>query len=109
MCFTTIKQLKLTELFSNKSSSPDPAQKDYRDILWQLSSVRLHCDIQPVPKFMENDQKPAKKVIYQTRSNNTHKLVLQWDCVTLNKGILHRLNVHNEIKYHQLVLPQKYH
>ena len=44
MCFTTIKQLKLTELFSNKSSSPDPAQKDYHDVLWQLSSVRLHCD-----------------------------------------------------------------
>ena len=38
MCFTSIKLSKLIELFSNKSSSPDPAQKDYRDVLW-------HCPV----------------------------------------------------------------
>ena len=70
-----------------------------------------HSDNQilPVLKFVESEQKPHKKVIYQTRSNNARKLVLQWDPLTLKKGVLHRLYVHNEIKYHQLVLPQKYH
>ena len=58
---------------------------------------------------MGSERKPPKKVIYQTRSNNARKLVLQWDRLTLNKGVLHRLYVHNEIEYHQLVLPQKYH
>ena len=43
------KLLKLTDLFSNKSSISTPAQRDYRDTLWQFKQcatpLRLHCDI----------------------------------------------------------------
>ena len=43
------KLLKLTDLFSNKSSISTPAQRDYHDTLWQFKQcaapLRLHCDI----------------------------------------------------------------
>ena len=58
---------------------------------------------------MERDQKPPKKFTYQIRSKLAHKLILQWDRLILKQGVLHRLYILNEIEYHQLVLPQRYH
>ena len=37
------------------------------------------------------------------------KLALQWDRLILKQGVLHRLYIFNEMEYHQLVLPQRYH
>ena len=50
-----------------------------------------------------------KKVTYQIRSKLARKLALQWDRLILKQGILHRLYIFNEMEYHQLVLPQRYH
>ena len=59
--------------------------------------------------YVEQDQKPPKKVTYQIRSKLAHKLALQWDRLILKQGVLHRLYIFNEMEYHQLVLPQWYH
>ena len=50
-----------------------------------------------------------KKATYQIRSKLAHKLALQWDRLILKQGVLHRLYIFNEMEYHQLVLPQRYH
>ena len=65
--------------------------------------------IAPILTYVEQDQKPSKKVMYQIRSKLAHKLALQWDRLILKQGVLHRLYIFNEIEYHQLVLPQRYH
>ena len=65
--------------------------------------------IAPIITYVEQDQKPSKKVTYQIRSKLARKLALQWDRLILKQGILHRLYIFNEIEYHQLVLPQRYH
>ena len=65
--------------------------------------------IMPIIEYMEKDQKPPKKFTYQIRSKLACELALQWDRLILKQGILHRLYIFNEIKYHQLVLPQRYH
>ena len=70
-----------------------------------------HQDNQIAPIFthVEQDQKPSKKVTYQIRSKLARKLALQWDRLILKQGVLHRLYIFNEMEYHQLVLPQRYH
>ena len=70
---------------------------------------RQDNQIAPIFAYVEQDQKPSKKIIYQIRSKLAHKLALQWDRLILKQGILHRLYIFNEIEYHQLVLPQWYH
>ena len=65
--------------------------------------------IAPILTYVEQDQKPPKKVTYQIRSKLARKLALQWDRLILKQGVLHRLYIFNEMEYHQLVLPQRYH
>ena len=65
--------------------------------------------IAPILTYVKQDQKPSKKVTYQIRSKLAHKLALQWDRLILKQGVLHRLYIFNEMEYHQLVLPQRYH
>ena len=70
---------------------------------------RQDNQISPAIKYIEEDTKPPKKFTYQIRSKLACKLALQWDRLILKQGILHRLYIFNEIEYHQLVLPQRYH
>ena len=65
--------------------------------------------IQLILEYVHNDQKPLKKFVYQIKSKHIHKLALQWDRLILKQGVLHRLYIFNEVEYHQLVLPQRYH
>ena len=70
---------------------------------------RQDNQIAPIFTHVKQDQKPSKKVTYQIRSKLAHKLALQWDRLILKQGVLHRLYIFNEMEYHQLVLPQRYH
>ena len=65
--------------------------------------------IAPILTYVEQDQKPSKKVTYQIRSKLARKLALQWDRLILQQGVIDRLYIFNKIEYHQLVLPQRYH
>ena len=67
---------------------------------------RQDNQIAPILTYVEQDQKPSKKVTYQIRSKLARKIALQWDRLILKQGILHRLYISNEIEYHQLVLSQ---
>ena len=64
--------------------------------------------ISPIIEYVEKDQRPPKKFMYQIRSKLSCKLSLQWDRLILKQGVLHQLYIFNEIEYHQLVLPQLY-
>ena len=68
-----------------------------------------HNQIAPIITYVEQYQKPSKKFTYQIRSKLACKLALQWDRLIQKQGVLHRLHIFNEIEYHQLVLPQRYH
>ena len=70
---------------------------------------RRDNQIAPIFIHVEQDQKPSKKATYQIRSKLARKLALQWDRLILKQGVLHRLYIFNEMEYHQLVLPQRYH
>ena len=70
---------------------------------------RQDNQIAPILTYVEQAHKPSKKVTYQIRSKLARKLALQWDRLILKQGVLHQLYIFNEMEYHQLVLPQRYH
>ena len=57
---------------------------------------------------VEMGKSPPKNVIYKSRYKTSHKLLLQFDRLTLKQGVLHRLYTDNDTEYHQLVLLQRY-
>ena len=63
----------------------------------------------PVLEWVREGKQPTKAAIYQVRSKNTRQLMYQFHWLILKDGVLHRLYIHNDVKYHQLVLPQRYH
>ena len=50
---------------------------------------RQDNQIAPILTYVEQDQKPSKKVTYQIRSKLAHILALQWDRLILEQGVLH--------------------
>ena len=50
---------------------------------------RQDNQITPILTYVEQDQKPSKKVTYQIRSKLARKLALQWDRLILKQGVLH--------------------
>ena len=50
---------------------------------------RQDNQIAPIFAYVEQDQKPSKKVTYQIRSKLARKLALQWDRLILKQGVLH--------------------
>ena len=63
----------------------------------------------PVLEWVREGKQPTKAAIYQVRSKNTRQLMYQFHRLTLKDGVLHCLYIHNNVEYHQLVLPQRYH
>ena len=63
----------------------------------------------PVLEWVHEGKQPTKATIYQVCSKNTRQLMYQFHQLILKDGVLHRLYIHNDVEYHQLVLPQRYH
>ena len=63
----------------------------------------------PVLEWVHEGKSPTKAAIYQVCSKNTRQLMYQFHQLILKDGVLHRLYIHNDVEYHQLVLPQRYH
>ena len=61
----------------------------------------------PVLEWVRKGKQPTKAT--QVRSKNTRQLMYQFHWLILKDGVLHHLYIHNDVEYHQLVLPQRYH
>ena len=53
-------------------------------------------------------EKPKTSAIAKIKSKAVRKYLLQFDRLTLQKGVLHWLYINNDVEYHQLILPIKY-
>ena len=63
----------------------------------------------PVLEWVREGKQPTKATIYQVHSKNIRQLMYQFHWLILKDGVLHCLYIHNDVEYHQLVLPQRYH
>ena len=53
-------------------------------------------------------EKPKTSAIAKIKSKAVRKYLLQFDRLTLKKGVLHRLYIHDDVEFHQMVLPIKF-
>ena len=53
-------------------------------------------------------EKPKTSAIAKIKSKAVQKYLLQFDRLTLKKGFLQQLYIHNDVEFHQMVLPIKY-
>ena len=53
-------------------------------------------------------EKRKSSAIAKAKSKAVSKPLLQFDWLTLKKGVLHCLYINNDVDYHQLILPVKY-
>ena len=85
------------------------------DIFHQVPSTTMakhqakDNQLAPVLEWVHEGKQPIKAAIYQVCSKNTWQLMYQFHQLILKDGVLHRLYIHNDVEYHQLVLPQRYH
>ena len=65
--------------------------------------------ISAVYPWVQDGKIPDKSVLYNTKSKSARKLFYQLDRLVLKQGVLHCLYLHENLEYHQLVLPQWFH
>ena len=70
---------------------------------------RVDNQIGPIIPWVQEEKVPPKSVLYKVKSKTCRKLYFQIDRFVLKKGVLHRLYIHEDMEYHQLVLPQRLH
>ena len=61
-----------------------------------------------VYKYVTAGEKPKTLAIAKTKSKAVRKYLLQFEGLTLKKGVLHHLYINNDVEYHQMILPMKY-
>ena len=59
-------------------------------------------------KYVTAGKKPKTSPIAKMKSKAVRKYPLQFELLTLKKGVLHWLYINNDAEYHQLILPIKY-
>ena len=62
----------------------------------------------PVLEWVCEGKQLTKAAIYQVCSKNIRQLMYQFHQLILKDGVLHCLYIHNDVEYHQRVLPQRY-
>ena len=70
---------------------------------------RVDNQIGPIIPWVQEGKVPPKSVLYKVKSKTCQKLYFQFDRFVLKKGVLHWLYIHEDMEYHQLVLPQRLH
>ena len=65
--------------------------------------------ISPILEWVKENKPPSNAATYKVRSKNTRQLMYQFSWLILKDRVLHQLYIHNDMEYHQLVLPQRYH
>ena len=61
-----------------------------------------------VYQLVTADEKPKTSAIAKIKSKAVRKYLLQFNKLTMKKGVLHQLYIHNDVEFHQMVLPIKF-
>ena len=61
-----------------------------------------------VYQLVTADERPKTSVIDKIKSKAVRKYLLQFNRLTLKKGVLHQLYIHNDVEFHQMVLLIKF-
>ena len=80
-----------------KVSPEEMKEEQQKDLILQL-----------IYKQVTAGEKPKTSAITKVKSKAVWKYLLQFDQLTLKKGVLHQLYINNDVEYHLLIFPIKY-
>ena len=98
-------------------------EEDKEEIVSTVNAVSIFGKIMQEEMKEEQQKDPILKLVYKqvtageklktsaiakVKSNAVRKYLLQFNWLTLKKGVLHHLYINNDVEYHQMVLPIKY-
>ena len=98
-------------------------EEELKEIVSKVNAVSIFGKVSPeemkeeqqkdpilrlVYKQVTASEKPKTSAIAKIKSKAVRKYLLQFEWLTLKKGVLHHLYINNDVEYHQLILPIKY-
>ena len=98
-------------------------EEELKEIVSEVNAVSIFGKVSPdemkeqqqkdpilglVYKYITAGKKPKTLVIAKIKSKAVRKYLLQFERLTLKKGVLHHLYINNDVEYHQMILPIKY-
>ena len=98
-------------------------EEELKEIVSEVNAVSVFGKVSPeemkeeqekdpilglVYEYITAGEKPKISAIAKMKSKAVRKYLLQFEQLTLKKGVLHWLYINNDVKYHQLILPIKY-
>ena len=98
-------------------------EEDKDEIVSNLNAVSIFEQVTPEKMAEEQQKDPTLGLVYQLvtvgekpktlamsqiKSKAVRKYLLQFDRMTMKKGVLQWLYINNNVEYHQMVLPIKY-
>ena len=98
-------------------------EEDKEEIVSIMNAVSLFGKVTPEEMKEEHQKDLILKLVYKqvtagkklktsaiakVKSRAVRKYFLQYDWLTLKKGVFHHLYINNDVEYHQMVLPIKY-
>ena len=82
-----------------------PNQVTPRDIAEELKKAPI---LGLVCSYVTAREKLKSSAIMKIKSKAVQKYFLQFDRLTFKQGVLHCLDINNDVEYHQMILPIKY-
>ena len=98
-------------------------EEELKEIVSEVNAVSMFGKVSPdemkeeqqkdlilglVYKYVTAGEKPKTSAIAKIKSKAVRKYLLQFERLTLKKGVLHCLYINNDVEYHQMILPIKY-
>ena len=98
-------------------------EEDKEEIVSIVNAISIFGKVTPEEMKEEQQKNPILELVYKqvtageklktssiakVKSKAVRKYLLQFDWLTLKKGVLHCLYINNGVEYHQLILPVKY-
>ena len=98
-------------------------EEDKEEIISSVNAVSIFGKITPEEMKEEQQKDLILKLVYKqvtageklkssaiakVKSKAVRKYLLQFDWLTLKKGVLHHIYINNDVEYHEMILPIKY-
>ena len=98
-------------------------EEDKEEVVSTVNVVSIFLKVTPEEMKEEQQKDPILKLVYKqvtagekhktstiakVKSKTVRKYLLQFNWLTLKKGVLHHLYINNDVEYHQTILPIKY-
>ena len=98
-------------------------EEELKEIVSKVNAVSIFGKVSPEEMKEEQQKDPILRLVYKQvtagkklktsaiakiKSKAVRKYLLQFEQLTLKKGVLHCLYINNDVEYHQLILPIKY-